>query len=339
MKSIKYLIAFAVVVTLIVAGFSSFSPPGKNQPEKAKNKARAAYENARLNRLFQARAMQGEKPVRDHNGEEATYTGDVIIIEIGRGEAPGGPLCRVGFAGSNTPVEIPVKVREDYNYHKNDFVSLMNQAYAALNVTNPANHPVLILEPDSYNSWRRVTYAEEIMGVRKAPWMYVMWHAMIVTYGNNKDDLGSAIVYRAENKYTSLTPVVGGWPYDIPYGRYFAYDEPELVRKADSIFWTSVRCPYTDRPNLLANIIVCGNNVTSNKMPANFEKQMEDRIDYQRLEYNHKAIIPVLPERQFIVWRCGKKIVDDGILLSWDLAFTQQHFQEKGADYIRQWVF
>lgn len=333
MKSIKYLIALVVAATLFITGFSSFSTPGKNN----KNKPRAT-EN-RIKNPFEARNMaeKGEKFVR--NNEMPTYAGDVIVIEIGRGEAPGGPICRVGFASSNTPIEIPVRVREDYNYHKADFLSLMSQTYAALNVTNPANHPVLILEPDSYNTWRRVTYAEEIMGVRKAPWMYVMWHALITTYAHNRDDLGSAIVYRAENGYTSLTPVVGGWPYDIPYGRYFAYNEPELVRKADSIFWTSVRCPYSDRPNLLANIIVCGNNVTSDKMPAGFEKTMEDRIDYQRLEYSHKAIIPVIPERQFIVWRSGKKIVDDGILLSWDLAFQQSHFQAKGADYIRQWVF
>jgi hypothetical protein len=87
MKSIKYLIALVVVATPFITGFSSFSTPGKNN----KNKPRAT-EN-RVKNPFEARNMaeKGEKFVGDN--EVPTYAGDVIVIEIGRGEARRGARC------------------------------------------------------------------------------------------------------------------------------------------------------------------------------------------------------------------------------------------------------
>ncbi|MEZ4850038.1 MAG: hypothetical protein R3B93_15755, partial [Bacteroidia bacterium] len=203
--------------------------------------------------------------------------------------------------------------------------------------TNRADHPVLLLEPDSYNTWRRVTYADIIMGENQAPWMYVMWHALIAAYAFD-DGSGSSIVYNVNANYSELTPVVAGWPYDIPYAVYFNYHEQDLNRRADSTFWTHVRCPYYDRPDLFKNIILAGdqwNNITASEIT-----QFEARMDLQRLRYDDKAIVrSTTSPRKFLIWHAGKKICDDDILVSGDFAFQQSLYQEKGADEIRRWVF
>ncbi|MEZ4848476.1 MAG: hypothetical protein R3B93_07635 [Bacteroidia bacterium] len=262
--------------------------------------------------------------------------GDVIIVEISNGNYGPAPI-RIGFDSQNDPIEFNYQVREAYDHHETDFRNLMNEVYTRLNVTNRADHPVLLLEPDSYNSWRRVTYANIIMGESQAPWMSVMWHSMIATYGNDYNDLAYALVYNANANYSELTPIVGGWPYDFGYGKYFPYYEPELVRRGDSLFWASTRCPYDARPYLLNNILLCGDqwdNITASEIT-----HLEERIDLQRLEYAHKAVVRGTSPRKFLIWHAGKKLCDDGIMLSWDLAFQQSHFQTNGAEYIRQWVF
>lgn len=277
-------------------------------------------------------------------------TQQVIIVEMGYGG-----VSRFGFHTDETFHEVNHDVREGYDYFQGDFTKLMEDIYATLNVANPADFPVLVIERDSFNTWRRVTEAEILMGVHKAPWMYVMWTSLILAYGNNKDDLGTAMVSHLENGDVHEAPVIGGWPYDYPYAAppdyeydyssdenvdiYF-YEPAPLERRADEVFWTQVRCPYSDRKDLLNNIILSGQGWEERLSSEEDILAFENRLDIQRLQYDYFASVnrPSYP-RRYCVWKACQKICNDGILLDWELAFTQALFQEKGADEIRRWVF
>jgi hypothetical protein len=78
--------------------------------------------------------------------------------------------------------------------------------------------------------------------------MYVMWTSLILAYGNDKDDLGTALISHLENGDCHEIMVCGGWPYDHPYinpplsgdagADAYHYDPATLERRADMIFWT-----------------------------------------------------------------------------------------------------
>jgi hypothetical protein len=258
-------------------------------------------------------------------------SGTTLIIEMGYGTS------RVGLSSQSTPVAFQNTLRHDHINFKGDFAKLMNEAYSRLNISDKSNLPVLVIEPNSFNSWRRVDMADVIMGDGGHPWMYVMSTGMILAYGNDPGS-GTVTTYHIENGQSTIVPVVGGWPYEIGYGVDFDYVEEELVRAADSVFWTSVRCPYADRGDLLNNIVLSGsgwNDIT----PAEIA-EFEERINIQRLLLAHDPrVVGGNGPRDLEIWRGCKKLINDGILLSWDLAYTQSHYTTNGAEYIRQWVF
>lgn len=256
--------------------------------------------------------------------------GDAIIVEMGYG------ISRCGLQSQNSPQEFAFTVRHDHINFKGDFRNLMNQVYTKLNITDKTSHPILIVEPDQLNSWRRVDMADVLMGENKHPWMYAMWTSMVVAY-NNDPGTGTVLSYHAEEGYSSIVAVIGGWPYSLGYGVEFDYHEPQLVRAADSVFWTTVRCPYADRGDLLNNIVLSGNNWKG--ISASDIAAFEERINIQRLLIAHDPRVIDSEPRDQIVFRGGKKLFNDGILIDWDLAFTQNHYTQNGAEYIRQWVF
>lgn len=256
--------------------------------------------------------------------------GDAIIVEIGYG------TTRCGMQNDASPQEFSSSIRWDHINFIGDFRNLMNQVYTKLGITNKADHPVLISEPDEVNSWRRVDMATVLMGENQAPWIYVMWNSMMIAY-NNDPGTGTVLTYHVENNHSSIIAVIAGWPYSLGYGVEFDYHETEIVRAADSVFWTTVRCPYADRGDLLNNIVLSGNNWKG--ISAADIAAFEERINIQRLLIAHDPRVVDVEPRDQIVFRGAKKLIADGILHSWDLAFKQSHFQQNGAEYIRQWVF
>lgn len=260
----------------------------------------------------------------------AAKAGDVLIVEIGQG------TTRCGLSSQASPIEFASNINWDYGIFKGQFRTLMNEVYTRLNITNKADHPVLILEPDEMNSYRRVDMADILMGEQGHPWMYVMWNSMIIAYGNDPGT-GTVLSYHAEHNHSSIVAVIAGWPYTFGYGVEFNYHEPELVRTADSTFWVTVRCPYADRGDLLNNIVLSGKHwkgISEADINA-----YEERINIQRLRIEHDPQVRDSDPRDLIIWRAAKKIVNDNILLDWDLAFAQSHYTQNGADYIRRWIF
>lgn len=262
--------------------------------------------------------------------EAQPAAGDVLIVDIGRG------TTRCGLHTQSEPIVFSSSIRWDHINFINDFRSLMNQVYSKLGISNKSAHPVLVIEPDEMNSWRRVAMSDVLMGENQVAWMYVMWKSMINAYGNDPGT-GTVLSYHAEDNYSSIVAIVAGWPYSLGYGVEFDYHEPQLVRAADSVFWTTVRCPYADRGDLLNNIVLSGNHWkgVSQADIATFE----ERINIQRLLIAHDPRVVDIEPRDLVSWRASKKLVNDGLIIDWDLAFKQSHYTDKGSEYIRQWVF
>lgn len=281
-----------------------------------------------------------------------------IIVEIGYLKS------RFAFHTDSDVHVVDIEPDEDdHKTYKPKFQQLMTHVYQTLGVSNPAAHPVLVLEQDDSNSWRRVSQAEVLMGEHKVPWMYTMWHSLIVAYGHDKGS-GSAVVYHLDGDGIAITPVIGGWPHTLGYGNYHRSGSPTplaelpiqdryvedgkffgerapLKRNADNVFWVTVACPAADRPALLDQIILSGEG-WDDKIVRGEEDfaEMEERIYIQRLQWSHVPRIVRLDHPYYLVpFRAGQKLINDGILHSMDLAFRQSHYTDKGAEYIRQWVF
>lgn len=263
---------------------------------------------------------------------DQTSANEVIIVEIGFG------ITRCGFHTQAEPIEFGCTVREAENYYKNDFRNMMNQVYSKLNVTDKSAHPVLIVEPDDYNGWRRVDMANVLMGENQSPWMYVMWNSVMITYGNNASETGSALVYHADNNHSYVGCVVSGWPYSLGYAKEFLYHEPTHVRRADSAFWSMYLTPWEDRPDVVGNVILSGNNWDG--ISEADVKAFEDRLDLQRFSNDHiSKVNRPTHQRRHEIFNSAKKMCNDGIMLDWDLAFQQSRYQSKGANDIRTWIF
>lgn len=256
-------------------------------------------------------------------------TGDAIIVHFAYG------TVRFGLQSAASPTKIKMTVRESSSDFKNDFSALMNQVYSSLNITNKANHPVLVIEPDQFNSWRRVDMADVIMGTHGAPWMYVMFHSIITVYGNN-DGTSSGLVYFADDNHTAITPVCGGM--ENFYGhRDFNFYEQKVKAVADSLFWSIMDADYYSRADVFGNIILTGDqwkNVTNAQ-----KTEIQNRIIAQRYSTSHVPNVITLADHENAGFQAGKKICNDGILLGSNLAFTQSHYTSKGAGYIRQWIY
>lgn len=116
----------------------------------------------------------------------------------------------------------------------------------------------------------------------------------------------------------------------------------EPVRNADNLFWCTHETGFAARPDLVNRIVLSGEGWDQKltQGDADYYASMRDRINMQRIQTSDDPQIkrPDYPHKME-VFKGAQKIVNDGILVSWELGFTQAHFTEKGADYIRQYVF
>lgn len=269
----------------------------------------------------------GYSPTGNENLDQPA-SGDVIVVQIGNGTA------RAGLQSDATPQAWAQTVRYESNYFKNDFNALMSQVYSKLNITNKSAHPVLVIEPDRANSWRRVDMSDVIMGTHGAPWMYVIHQSVVTIYANNSGS-SSGMVYFGENNVSYVSSVTGGEVDEIGINE-FNYNGTDKKTVADSVYWTSVSTGgFYDNLERLENIILCGEHF-QNLTPA----QVND-IETRLLGFNAGKLTVVLPltDRKNIIFKAGQKLSNDGIMLDWDLAFTKALYQQHGSSYIRQWIW
>lgn len=256
--------------------------------------------------------------------------GDVIVVQLGNG------TTRCGFSSQAAPVEFAASINWAYTDFKTDFRNLMNQVYSRLNVADKSAYPVFIIEPDGKNTYRRVDMADVLMGENQTPWMYIMLNSYVTLWANQPAS-ASGLIYHAENNHSWITPIVGGWPYIEPYLNEFDYHEQDLARRADSVFWTLVYIDSNNRPDLNEYVILTGSHFQGISQAD--ISSMEERLKLQRIFWDDVHKVFTFGDPEMTPWNSAKAMCLDGILQSWELAFTQDHFQANGADYVRQYIF
>lgn len=281
------------------------------------------------------------------NSLSETVEESIIIIEMGSGTA------RVGFDNQDTPIEFPFVWNErgpSPEPFKTDFANLMQETYSKLNVSNPADHPVIIVESEHMNEWRRVDMAELLMGHYQIPWFYPVPPSFASVFKYGDIDTGTSFLIYSEQDLTTFQVVsygdrtmeaVKGFPntswindfndtdtYDVTTARGLGfaattYLKDSHLRSVDEMY------------DAVNNIVLAGSNFQD--LTTEDVDSIRHIIDMNISGYGHRPIrIVDEPNRHLYVWLSGKSVAEFGIE---EWSFTQELYQEKGAEEIRRAIY